>query len=162
MPKHAKQLAQRIGAIRRDVGLPPIVEATTFAQPTTALGDQFADDRGRAKALIHRPGRSHDRSWGTRLLRRDAPDGEDRSVVSGMTLSGATAEGKGETISVHHRPPRFHADTQFSSCKPFTRLNSRSLLVTSVAFNASACAAINRSIGPISRPRSMRSHFTRA
>ena len=42
--------------------------------------------------------------------------------------------------------------TQFSTCRPATRENSRSLLVTSTSFAERACAAIHRSLLPITLP----------
>ena len=47
--------------------------------------------------------------------------------------------------------------TQFSTVRLATRLNSLSLLVTSIRFRLFACAAINRSSEPIGRPLFARS-----
>ena len=41
---------------------------------------------------------------------------------------------------------------QFSTLRPFTRVSSRSLLVTRISFSAMACAAIHRSLGPMGVP----------
>ena len=45
-----------------------------------------------------------------------------------------------------------HGDSQFSTARPGTRLNSLTLSVTSTAPRASACAAIHRSLPPIDVP----------
>lgn len=45
-----------------------------------------------------------------------------------------------------------HGDSQFSTVRPGTRLNSLTLSVTSTAPRASACAAIHRSLPPIGVP----------
>ena len=81
----------------------------------------------------------------------DACRGEGGAPGSSNALSTCNARSKGarsmsrETCSAQ--------ETQFSTFSPFTRLNSFSLFVTSVALSARACAAISMSYAPMISPR---------
>ena len=86
-----------------------------------------------------------------------------RTARLGRLRGGDRPAGKGQAwpviriIVMFHRGRRFrpgvsHERIQFSTARPTTRLNSRSLFVTSVTFSASACAAMSVSSGPIGVP----------
>lgn len=89
-----------------------------------------------------------------KALRADAhPRFETISRVCGFGGQAGCPGGACE-LTVQRPDPGLlsHGDSQFSTVRPGTRLNSLTLSVTSTAPRASACAAIHRSLPPIGVP----------
>lgn len=117
------------------------------------------------KAMSHGPPRR------PRPCLREGPRGRPRSRVvsspnageTSWSRAGCTSREGARTENVA-RPQRVRRRgvVQFSTSRPVTRSNSSVLFVTRVKPSARACAAMKRSLAPISAPRRFKSARIRA
>lgn len=140
---------------RRQFWLMPLMHSEDLAVQEAALPlfERFSDPRTADFACRHRDVIAR---FGRFPHRNALLEGKDRALAAMAEVANDCAEtprcdGKGQ-----HLGARWLQMAQSTSCSPFTRLNSLTLWLTTVAPMASAWQAIQRSLAPMGVARRFR------